>query len=182
MNGSEIIRKFHSALPGVKNWIEDLLEKHNSEATAVSTHGFQRLPQYFPDNLLEGTKAVTIPKVPFPPLSHFGLEEFSALENMPLAGITYNDTFFVHERCKTESLFFHELVHVVQWERLGVDNFLLLYGVGLMQFGYEDSPLEQMAYSLQKRFDQGNVPENLVGFIHQETDAIWRQVAPIVRK
>lgn len=63
-----------------------------------------------------------------------------------------------------------------------MDNFLLVYGVGLMQFGYEDSPLEQLAYSLQRRFDQGNVPENLVGFIHQETDAIWRQVAPIVRK
>ena len=104
------------------------------------------------------------------------------MEQMPIAGITYKDTFFVHERCKTESLFFHELVHVVQWERLGVDNFLLVYGVGLIQFGYEDSPFEQMAYSLQRSFDQGNVPENLVGFIHQETDAIWRQVAPVVGK
>jgi len=182
MNGSEIIKKFHSALPGVTKWIEDLLAAHQAEATAVGSHGFTRLRHYFPDKILQETKVVIVAAVPFPPLSHFGLEEFSAMEHMPLAGITYNDTFFVHERCKTESLFFHELVHVVQWARLGTENFLLVYGVGIIQFGYEYSPFEQMAYSLQRNFDRGNVPEKLFELIQQETDAIWRQVAPVVGK
>ena len=35
----------------------------------------------------------------------------------------------------TESLCCHELVHVVQWDRLGVDRFLLAYGIGLVQSG-----------------------------------------------
>jgi hypothetical protein len=180
MNGSEIIRKFYSALPAVKNWIEDLLEEHHSGSTVVSTLGFQRLPQHFPDSLLEGTKVVTVSEVPFPPLSQLGLEELSAMEHMSLAGITYKDTFFVHEHQRTESLHFHELVHVVQWERLGVDNFLLTYGVGLVQCGYERSPLEEMAYNLQRSFDQSVVPGDLVEFIRQKTDAIWQQTAPLV--
>jgi len=42
-----------------------------------------------------------------------------------------------------------------------------------MQHGYQQSPLEQMAFQLQARFDQQRVPENLVEFIHQETDGVW---------
>ena len=101
-------------------------------------------------------------KVPFPPLSRMGLPELEQMENMSMDGITYVDTFFINHLRQTESLHFHELVHVVQWERLGVDNFLLAYGVGLMQSGdlyqtfedvYLNSPLEQMAYSLQAGFE-----------------------------
>jgi hypothetical protein len=100
---------------------------------------------------------------------------------MPIAGITYKNTFFVNQNLLTESLHFHELVHVVQWERLGADNFLLAYGAGLIQFGYEQSPLEKMAYRLQKEFDTGTVPDEIVDKIYQETDSLWNQVRPLVR-
>jgi hypothetical protein len=97
-----------------------------------------------------------------------------------MAGITYKDTFFVSHLHQTESLHFHELVHVVQWERLGVDNFLLAYGAGLMQFSYQSSPLEQMAYSLQAAFDRGALPTRLIELIRQETDTIWRGIASMI--
>ncbi len=99
---------------------------------------------------------------------------------MPLTGITYKDTFFINQNHRTESLHFHELTHVVQWERLGIDNFLLAYGVGLMQFGYEKSPLEQMAYTLQRNFEIGTIPNGIIDLIHQQTDDIWSQVKPLV--
>ena len=99
---------------------------------------------------------------------------------MSFAGITFKDTFFVQQGHVSESLHFHEMVHIVQWARLGVDNFLLAYGVGLLQFGYERSPLEQMAYTLQASFDNGSPPEGLVGVIETRTDAIWSQVASVV--
>lgn len=182
MNGSEIIRKFQLYLPAVRNWIEDLLEAYNSKSTFVSTLGFPRLSQYFPSELLERTKVVTVSKVPFPPLSQIGLTELSAMERMPLGGITYMDTFFVHHLQRTEALHFHELIHVVQWEKLGVDNFLLAYGIGLVQFGYEHSPLEQMAYNMQKGFEDGFVPSNLIEVIQQQTDAIWQQIAPLLHQ
>ena len=81
----------------------------------------------------------------------------------------------------SESLHFHELVHIVQWARLGVDNFLLAYGLGFILGGYEQSPLEQMAYTLQRSFENGTLPQHLVRHIEEQTDAIWQAAAPIVQ-
>jgi hypothetical protein len=61
---------------------------------------------------------------------------------------------FLHESLDTESVYFHELVHAVQWHTLGAD-FLLVYGAGLMTYGYANSPLEVMAFDLQCEFDRG---------------------------
>jgi len=68
-------------------------------------------------------------------------------------------------------------VHVAQRERLGVDRFLLACGAVLMQFGYKDSPLEKMAYSLQLDFDKGVLSANAIEIIQQQTDAVWDQVS-----
>ena len=142
---------------------------------------YPRLGKVFPPELLNRAKVrVVRGTVPFPPLSHMGLPEFARFEAMPISGITYKDTFFVNHRRQTESLYFHEIVHVVQWDRLGVDHFLLAYGVGLMQFGYKNSPLEAMAYALQDGFDQGALPDDLMGQIQRETDAVWNEISPIV--
>ena len=178
---AKIINKFHSALPVLRNWIEDLLESNKENTTSVINLNFPRINQIFLNDLLERAKVVTVAdKVPFPPLSHIGLHELSGMEQMPIAGITYKDTFFVNQNNLSESLHFHELIHVVQWERLGVDNFLFAYGVGLMQFGYEKSPLEQMAYTLQRSFEMGTIPNGIIDLIYQQTDDIWSQVEPLV--
>jgi len=68
---------------------------------------------------------------------------------------------------------------VVQWDHLGVDRFLMAYGAGLMQFGYRRSPLEAMAYAMQDDFDRANLPEDLMGGIQQQTEAIWKGVAAL---
>ena len=49
-------------------------------------------------------------------------------------------------------MYFHELVHVVQWRLLGPDRFLFLYANGLECFGYRQSPLEAMAYDAETAF------------------------------
>jgi hypothetical protein len=113
------------------------LKEYKENATSVIKKPYYRLKKVLPADLLGRTDVVVVSgKVPFPPLSRMGLPEFLQMENMSLAGITYRNTFFIDHRHQTESLFFHELVHVVQWERLCVDNFLLAYGVGLLQYGY----------------------------------------------
>jgi hypothetical protein len=181
MNPTDLIRKFHSTLPAVQEWIDKTLEDHRSSAISVISFSFFRLSEVFPLDLLTRAQVVVVTgKVPFPPLSHMGLTEFSQIENMLMAGITYKDTFFVSHLHQTESLFFHELVHVIQWERLGVNNFLFAYGAGLIQFGYRDCPLEQMAYSLQSRFDRGVLPKNIINIIHQGTDHIWSGVSSML--
>ena len=135
-----------------------------------------------PQEVLERAKVVTVPRVPFPPVDRFGLTELMFVQQMSFNGITFKDTFFLEQGQASESLHFHELVHVVQWARLGVDNFLLAYGVGLIQSGYEQSPLEAMAYSLQRDFDNGRLPQELVRVIETRTDAIWIEIAPIVQR
>ena len=57
-----------------------------------------------------------------------------------------------------ESLHFHELVHVVQWSALGPEKFLACYADGLERFGYLRSPLELMAFRLQRRFEREAEP------------------------
>lgn len=181
MNQKDLMHKFHSALPMVRKWIENTLKENGANATPVISLSFPRLNRVLPFELLAMAKVVVVNgAVPFPPLSRMGLPEFSQMENIQLAGITYKDTFFVSHFHQTESLHFHELVHVVQWERLGDDNFLIAYGVGLMQFGYQDSPLEKMAYSLQARFDSGTLSNDTVEMIQQQTDAIWHMVSSFI--
>ena len=51
-----------------------------------------------------------------------------------------------------EGLYFHELMHVVQWRMLGPERFLAAYADGLEKFGYRNSPLEAMAYDAQAAF------------------------------
>lgn len=176
---NDIIQRFHAALPGVRQWIEEFLNDHAEHARPISTLGFTRLSACFPQKLLERAKVVTVPCVQFPPVDRFGLPELVPVQQMSFAGITFKDTFFLQQGQASESLHFHEMVHVVQWERLGIDNFLLAYGVGLIRFGYEQSPLERMAYSLQQSFDSGRPPQELVSVIETHTDAIWTEIAPV---
>jgi hypothetical protein len=184
MNPFDTIHKFHLTLPTMRQWIERTLEENKNQAVSVIDLDFPRLKKVFPPDLLRKAKAVVVSgKLPFPPLGHMGLTEFEEMENGPRDGITYKDTFFLsHLNQKSESLHFHEIVHVVQWERLGVNDFLLAYGVGLMQFGYRDSPLEQMAYSLTEDFKKGTLPSNVIEAIQQGTDSIWGRVASMVSK
>jgi hypothetical protein len=183
MNQLDLMHRFKSTLPAVRKWIENTLEDKRPNAVSVASLSFPLLSKLLPNDLLARAQAVVVTgKVPFPPLSHMGLPEFTQMENMLMDGITYKDTFFLSHLHQTESIHFHELVHVIQWERLGIDNFLLAYGVGLMQFGYRDSPFEKMAYSLQAEFDRGLLAANIVEIVQQGTDAIWKGVSPLFSK
>jgi hypothetical protein len=176
----DLVGRFYAALPQVRAWIDQLLATHEASARNVSTLGFNRLASCYPADLLERARVVSVERTPFPPVSQFGLPEFAQLQTRRFEGITFRNTFFVVRGRESESLHFHELVHVVQWSRLGVDNFLLSYGLGLLQFGYEQSPLEQMAYSLQQLFERGSVPNDLVHIIETGADEVWKQVAQVL--
>jgi len=178
---ADIIHRFYTALPQLRGWIDHLLAAHADRARTVSTLCFTQLAACFPQDLLERAKVVFVEHVPFPPVDTLGLPEFGPMQQTPLNGITFKDTFFLQQDRESEGLCFHELVHVVQWARLDVDNFLLAYGLGLLSFGYAQSPLEQMAYTLQERFEHRMVPQELVRVIQEETDAIWNQAAPFLQ-
>lgn len=103
-----------------------------------------------------------------------GLPEFGDFEAMEAAGITYLDTFFVRkDAAHEESLHFHELVHVVQWQHLGAERFLLAYALGhLVSGGYRSNPLEVMAYDLQARFERSHEPFDAAAETRRMLDAV----------
>jgi hypothetical protein len=180
------IQRLHAAVPRLRQWIDDLLGHHADQARTVQSLGFEKLALCFPNELLERTKVVEVDPLPFPPVDRFGLPEFASMQEAPRDGITFKDTFFVQQGESSEILHFHELVHVVQWARLGVDNFLLAYCFGLKQFEYNQfeykrSPLEQMAYTLQSSFESGDLSQHIVRDIEERTDTIWAEVAQIVQ-
>lgn len=63
-----------------------------------------------------------------------------------MAAITFVDTVVSHEPF-TDRLLFHELVHVVQYKKLGLADFASKYVRGFLSGGsYEAIPLEMNAY------------------------------------
>jgi hypothetical protein len=143
----------------IADWIQKTLAQHAPAARSVVSFGFSRLPHYYGQDILTKAKVVVVPKVPMPPLSAMGLDRFSEFEQMDAGGITYLDTYFLRaDHAHIESLHFHELVHVIQWRMLGPEQFLALYADGLERFGYYKSPLEQMAYGFQGRFEREAQP------------------------
>ena len=72
-----------------------------------------------------------------------------------MAAITFVDTVVSHEPL-TERVLFHELVHIVQYEKLGLPDFSAKYVRGFLSGGsYEVIPLEMNAYELDARFATG---------------------------
>lgn len=160
-------------LPTMLDWIQQTLDAHAGEKRPVASLSFTRLPRYFSERLLNAASVVLTDALPVPPLSALGLWEFADFENQPINGITYQDTYFLQRGAATdESLHFHELVHVVQWQVLGPEDFLLIYAAGLAGHGYRRCPLEAMAFDHQRNFDADDAPYPVEAEVWRQTLAL----------
>jgi hypothetical protein len=145
------------AYPKVQAWIQKTLAAYEKDAQPIASMHFARLPLYLDYDLLETVKFIPIDKVPMPSLSAMGLDRFAAFEQGNFRGVTYLDRYFIVRTVVTEeALHFHELIHAIQWRLLGPERFLRAYADGLDEFGYENSPLEKMAYEAEATFKQSS--------------------------
>ena len=173
----QIIESFKKYLPTVKGWINNLLRQYSSDSKRISSLGFDRLLHYFSQEILDSAKVVIINKPPMIPLSSMGLVQFKDFEGLDIVGITYFDTIFIRkDYADQESIYFHELVHVIQWNHLGIDKFLLMYGLGLLKYGYDNSPLETLAYKLQEDFEKVSQPWDIEEQIIPVLDEVIRNL------
>jgi hypothetical protein len=155
--GNMTPEEFQTAYPKVQAWIQKTLAFYEKDAQPTTSMHFVRLPLYFDHALLETAKFIPIDRVPMPPLSAMGLGRFAAFEQGDFHGITYLDRYFIKRTVLTEeALHFHELIHVIQWRLLGPERFLVAYANGLDEFGYENSPLEKMAYDAEASFKRSS--------------------------
>ena len=176
MGTSEPLVRLTQALPRMEAWIRELHATHAARAQPVSCLGFARLQEVWPRELLEAARAVAVERVPYPPVSDFGLPELEEMARTRWSGITFGHMYFVDESDTTEATHFHELCHVVQWMALGVRDFLMTYARGLFEHGYRQSPLEAVAYQLQSEFETGVTRTGLVDVISTHARAVRAEI------
>lgn len=140
----------------MRDWIVNYTQSTAGHAVTVASLAVPNLADCYPKELLESTRVVMVDEICYPPLEQFGLGDFKSLQET--------------------TCHFHELVHVVQYQRLGLEQFLWAYSVGIALHRYEDSPLEKMAYDLQLEFEHGIYRRSLLTDIERRTDSIWQEV------
>jgi len=146
-------------------WVRSQREALRPSSEELNAELRNRYSSYFSPSILDAARlcfAETIPN----PTFYATLEERGIpipLDFNQMGGITYDDTILVTEQSsKTEffvPLVFHELIHVVQYSRLGVDEFMEQYVHGWAgnSFDYYSIPLEKEAYILQERFSNREI-------------------------
>jgi len=178
---TELLERFLRALPQVEDWINELHSRNIRKGRRASETGFLRLATCMPPALLTATRFAVVDNIPFPPVSSYGLPEFQAMAQMPRAGITFRDMYFVHPSYATEGVHFHELVHVIQWRTLGVRPFLLTYALGFIQHGYAASPLEAIAFEYQARFERRLAMSSVVKNVTRHAERSRDKAAAVYR-
>jgi hypothetical protein len=64
-------------------------------------------------------------------------------------------------------------VHVVQWQHLGAERFVMAYALGYLQGGgYRANPLEVMAYDLQDYFEKNGQSIEVESFVRRQLDSL----------
>jgi hypothetical protein len=177
----ELLNSFNHILPLVMEWIDGYISIHKKEAKSVLSFDFKRLGGYFSRDLLACSQVVFVDRVVLPPLSRMGLSFFGPFEQTTYSGITYKDTFFLAPEAHfKESTWFHEMVHIVQWDELKPELFLITYAVGVLTKGYRDSPLEALAYDLQSLFDAYQPIPDIDALIRNQTRIISESAGELI--
>jgi hypothetical protein len=142
----------------VAGYIESQRHNYRDRATPLNTNEKAVMAPFFPQSILDSTRVVFLAseRVSNPgfysDLLARGFEPGSLPDFTKMAAITFVDTAVFHEPITNRTLF-HELVHVVQYDKLGLVEFAAKYVTGFLTGGsYEAIPLERNAYELDARF------------------------------
>ncbi len=154
LNESQIEVLIHQ----VAEYIESQRHNYRGKATPLNTNQKTVMAPFFPQSVRDSTRVVGLAaeRVSNPgfysDLVAMGFEPGSLPDFAEMAAITFVDTVVFHEPI-VNRLLFHELVHVVQYTKLGLAEFAAKYVKGFLTGGsYEAIPLERNAYELDARF------------------------------
>lgn len=142
----------------VQTYIGQQRQTYRPSAAPLTLGQKNAMRPFFPEPALDATRLLVLAgqRINNPPfygqLLKIGFEAASLPDFEYMAAITFVDTVVSHEQF-TDRLLFHELVHVVQYEKLGVAEFAAKYVTGFLSGGsYGAIPLEMNAYELDARF------------------------------
>jgi len=140
----------------VAEYISAQRENYALRAQPLSAQQRATVAAFFSPELLGNTRLrvlegerVANPEF-YPMLRDLGFKDLP--DQSTMAAITFCDVIVSHGPF-SDGLLFHELVHVEQYRRLGIQRFSELYVRGFLNGGsYEAIPLEMNAYALEDRF------------------------------
>jgi hypothetical protein len=142
----------------VAAYVHRQCQAYGRSAVPLNRNQKTTMQPFFSESTLESARVVVLAgeRVNNPPfygeLITMGFEAGSLPDFSEMAAITFVDTVVSHEPL-TNRILFHELVHVVQYEKLGLMEFAAKYVRGFVNRGsYAAIPLERNAYELEGRF------------------------------
>ncbi len=143
-------------------WVRAQRDLYRPTARPLTTEEKAAFAGFFDAQTLDSAQIKNVPVIQNPEfygqLSALGVS--TPLDFTMMAGITFEDTILISVTRTLPStpfapLLFHELVHVVQYETLGLQGFVVQYIRGWEQNGFQYAaiPLEHDAYELQSRYE-----------------------------
>jgi hypothetical protein len=142
----------------VAAYIDQQRRTYRPRAVPLDPNQTKAMLTFFPEATLQAARLVVLAgeRVGNPPfygaLKKIGFEAGSLPDFADMTAITFVDTVVSHGPL-TNGVLFHELVHVVQYEKLGLMDFAVKYVRGFLGGGcYDAIPLERNAYELDGRF------------------------------
>ena len=142
----------------VEEYITSSRNKFAPQTVSLTEAQRKAMQPFFPAEILDRVRLCVLDGKRVPNPSMYSMAKMMWIRNLPdfseMAAITFVDVVVSHEDF-TDDLLFHELVHVVQYQQMGVKEFSVRYVNGFIQGGsYEEIPLEKSAYELETRYSQ----------------------------
>jgi hypothetical protein len=152
----------------IEQWINQTNDKYKGQRVCCGKFS-EKFNGFYSQEFLQQAYYVvvnSIPKPDFPELRQMGLGDFIDME---VEGITYKNTYYVLPHVADNlRLHFHELVHVAQWSQLGAISFMQRYINEIQSYGYDEAPLEKMAYAFDTHFSQNGKKVDVVNYVSQK--------------
>lgn len=146
------------AIDETRTWIQQQRELHRPAGGELPSVAKDAIRPFFPPAVLDSARVTVLSAIPNPPFLEQARDLGLAVDGINgMEGLTLVDTILISQAVPPTDplrLMFHELVHAVQYEILGVGEFSRQYVHGIVDgdFDYYRIPLEAMAYDLDQQF------------------------------
>jgi hypothetical protein len=144
-----------------EKWILEQRRLHHPTAKLLHSNQRDAFDPFFGTTILDSVRFATVEQIPNPGFYNNlqAIGQPIPMDFRQMHGITFVDTVLLSRRFQSSwspGLYFHELVHVVQYSILGSAPFMQRYVRGWAENGYQygSIPLEKDAYELQTRYER----------------------------
>jgi len=177
VQATELERLRPYLLEKFEEWIRQQRRFHSPNARPLSNEEKTRLDGYFERRILAKARVASVQRISNPEF----YDDFAnsgipiPLDFSTAVGLTLVDCIIIRKELWANhssliSTIFHELVHVVQIDILGLKRHIELYADSLMEGGYQyhSVAFERQAYKLSARFDKGKTPFPVADIVKKE--------------